>query len=136
MKADALQTALYGVLSTDSGVTAIANGTYADVEQPDLPEDNSAFPYVTIGKDTFGDIGTKTEDIANALCQIDIWSRSNNFIEAKSLGGAIFGALHKKSLTITGATHIATRVESETYSNDPDGHTKRGMLMVRVTYSH
>lgn len=136
MKADELQKALYGALSANAGLSALINGVYADVQQPNLPEDASAFPYVTIGQDNLSDDGTKTGEITDALCQIDIWSRSNNYVEAKEIGAAIFAALHKQSLSITGATHIATRVESEVYSADPDGHTKRGMIMARVTYSH
>ena len=134
MNADNLQRALYNALTGDVALMALITGVYADVQQPDLPESDSNFPYVVIGQDNLSPFDTKTKLGASALAQIDIWSRQNNLIEAKEVASAIYTALHYQPLTITDADHVVTMVESQVFSKDPDGHTKRGMVMVRIIY--
>lgn len=134
MNGDNLQRAIYAALTGDAALMALITGVYADVQQPNLPEDNAAFPYVTIGQDNLSPFDTKTDNGTTAVCQIDVWSRENNLLEVKAIGAAIHAALHHQSLTITGANHVLTVVETATYSKDPDGQTKRGMVMVRVIY--
>jgi len=113
---------------------ALITGVYADIQQPNLPEDDSAFPYVVIGQDSLAEDSTKTFDGVNALVQIDVWSRQRNLTEAKDIGSAIYSALQKQPLTIVGADHIATRGVGQDYSTDPDGVTKRGLLTFSVLY--
>lgn len=134
MNAQNLQTALYSALTGNAPLMALITGVYADVQQPDLPEDDADFPYVVIGQDNLTPFDTKTDNGASALCQIDVWSRQNNLIEAKTVASAIYDVLQKGSLTIPGADHILTRIESQAFSKDPDGHTKRGMVMARIIY--
>ena len=136
MNLDALQTAIYSKLTGDTDVMAIAQSVSVDVEQPANPEDESAFPFITLGRDDATPWDTKTNFGVTALCQIDIWSRSNNFLEAKQLASAIWTALHHRPLAIANADHVMTVLESTSYSDDPDGHTKRGMLIFRVTYDN
>ena len=134
MNAEYLQAAIYDTLTGDAALMALITGVYADVQQPNLPEDDSDFPYVVIGQDNLSPFDTKTDNGASALCQIDVWSRQNNLTEAKAVGSAVYNVLQKGSLTITDAEHVLTRSESAVYSKDPDGQTKRGMLMFRVMY--
>ena len=70
----------------------------------------------------------------DATCQIDLWSRQNNLIQIKTLGSAVVDALQYSSLTITDAQHVLTQQISSTYSSDPDGHTKRGILLFQVLF--
>ena len=77
MNADNLQRALYDALTGDVTLMALITGVYADVQQPDLPESDSNFPYVVIGQDNLSPFDTKTDNGASALCQLDIWSRQN-----------------------------------------------------------
>lgn len=134
MNAENLQRALYDALTGNAPLMALITGVYADVQQPNLPEDDALFPYVVIGQDNLTPFDTKTDNGASALCQIDIWSRSNNLLEAKTVARAIYDVLQKGNLTITDADHILTRIENQVFSKDPDGHTKRGMVMARVIY--
>ena len=134
MNEAALQQCIYTALTGNAALMALITGVYADVQQPNLPENDSDFPYVTIGNDVLTAWDTNTDFGASASCQIDVWSRQNNFMEAKAVGSAINNALHYQPLTITGSHHVQTRVESATYTPDPDGHTKRGMLLVRVLF--
>jgi len=134
MNGDNLQRALYSKLTGDAPLMALITGVYADVQQPAEPEDDTLFPYVTFGQDNLERWDTKTDFGVNALCQIDVWSRQNNYLEAKEVASNIHRVLHATSLTITDATHVLTRVESEDYTVDEDGHTKRGLMLVRVVY--
>lgn len=134
MNEENLQRAIYAALTGDAALMALVTGVHVDVQQPNLPEDAAAFPYVVMGQDNITSWDTKSDNGGNALCQIDVWSRQNNLLEVKAIGSAIHAALHMQPLTITGAEHVLTAVETSTYSKDPDGHTKRGMVMVRVLY--
>lgn len=134
MKGAQLQAAIYSALTGDPTLMGLITGVYADVIQPNLPENDADFPYVVIGKDNLSPFDTKTSNGSNALCQLDIWSRENNLLEVKKIASAIYDVLQKGSLTISGADHVLTRIESEVFSVDPDGHTKRGMVMARVMY--
>jgi hypothetical protein len=135
MNGQNLQSAIYDKLTSDATLTALIKGVYADVQQPLDSGSDAPFPFVTIGSDNLAPWDSKTFFGTEALCQIDIWSRSNNFLEAKSIGSAIHDALHHQPLTIADASHVMTVQQSSVYSKDPDGHTKRGMLMFKILYT-
>jgi len=135
MNADGLQRAIYTKLAASSPLGALITGIYADVPQNVDSGDDSAFPFVTIGGDTMTGWDTKTTEGTTAVCQIDVWSRSHNILEAKEIGSAINDALNNAALTIPGASHVLTKVESATYMRDPDGKTKRGMILARVWFT-
>lgn len=134
MNGENLQRAIYSKLTGDATLMALIEGVYADVAEPLDAGTDAPFPYVTIGQDNMAPWDSKTFLGTDAICQIDIWSRANNFLEAKAIGTAIVDALHHQPLTITRASHVMTVSQSATYSKDPDGHTKRGMLMFRVSF--
>ena len=134
MNADNLQRAIFSALNDDPVLGLLITGVYADVQQPAKPEDDSAFPYVVIGQDNLSPWDTKTNLGGNAICQVDVWSRSNNFLEAKEVGGAVHDALHYGTLDIDRADHTMTTAVSANYTTDPDGHTKRGVMLFRVLY--
>lgn len=135
MNGDNLQRAIYSKLTGDATLMALITGVHSDVQHPDDAGSDSAFPYVTIGSDSLAPWDSKTFFGTEALCQIDIWSRQNNYLEAKAIGSAIYDALHHQPMTITDASHVMTVHVSSTYSKDPDGHTKRGLMMFRVTFT-
>ncbi len=135
MNGDGLQRGIYSKLVGSSALMSKIKGVYADVPQALDSEDESNFPFVTIGQDTLTGWDTKTTEGTIALCQIDIWSRSRNLLEVKEIGSEIVDALNDMSLTIPSASHVLTKVESVTYTRDPDGKTKRGMLMARVWFT-
>lgn len=132
MNLGALQTALYGRLTGDAALMAIITAVLAQGDQDADSASLTPFPYVTIGGDTATPRDTKTGFGASVLAQIDVWSRSGNFLEAKNIASLIAGLLHHQPMTITGGHHVMTVQQSETYMIDPDGVTKRGLLMFRV----
>ena len=136
MNDDNLQKAIYAKLSADTALMSAIKGIYADVEQPSDAGSNDPFPYVTIGNDNHAPWDSKTFFGTQAICQIDVWSRKNNFLEVKQIGSMIREALHHQSLTIQDADHTMTVHQSSVYTKDPDGQTKRGMLMFNVRFTH
>ena len=135
MNGDNLQRAIYDKLTNDATLMGLIQGVYADVQQVLDSGSDIPFPYVTIGSDNLAPWDSKTFFGTEALCQIDVWSRSNNFLEAKAIGSALTNALHQQPLTIQDADHVMTVQQSAVYSKDPDGHTKRGMFMFRVLFT-
>ena len=134
MKGRQLQQGIYDALTGNGALMAIITGVYADIQPPNLPEDDAAFPYVVIGNDSLAASDTKTTNGVRAALQIDVWSRQNNLTEAKDVGSAVYDVLQKADLAIEGANHILTRATGQDYSTDPDGHTKRGLLTFVVLY--
>ncbi len=134
MRTDELQTALYNKLTGDANLMALITGVYVDVQQPDLPEDDANFPYLTFGGDNVSNWDTKTNNGASAVCQIDTWSRTNNFMQAKLIANAIYNALHNQSLTFSTAEHVLTVIENQNFLRDPNGTDKHGVTLVRVFY--
>lgn len=133
MNGSALQQALYARLSGLSSVSSLVQGIYAVVPQPNDAGDAGMFPYITLGNDNASPMDTKDSDGSNTLCQIDVWSRSGNYIEAKSIGQAIYDALQKFDLVVSGANLIECRFVSSQAIDDPDGETKRLLMLFRVT---
>jgi len=135
MNGENLQRAIYDKLIGNATLMGLIDGVYADVQQVLDSGSDIPFPYVTIGSDSLATWDSKTFFGTDALCQIDVWSRANNFLEAKEIGSAITDVLHQQPLTIQDADHTMTVQQSSVYSKDSDGHTKRGMFMFRVLFT-
>jgi hypothetical protein len=139
MKAEALQAAIYTRLSTDATLVAALSTAwgitpiFADV--PQVNGDNSAYyPYVTFGADVATMWDTKTSVGANVTFQIDVWSRAGNYLQVKQIATLIWQRIHYQSLTITGADEVLLMVESQNFSIDPDGETRRALITCRCLY--
>jgi hypothetical protein len=141
MKTDALQTALYLRLTTDAALIAALSNAWGAGIVPvfsDVPEihgeDDAFFPYISFGPDVASPWDTKTDLGASVSVQIDVWSRQAGFIEVKNILSLIHARLHYQPLTIAGAHQVYTRVDSSTTSRDPDGRTRRGLMLLTVVY--
>jgi hypothetical protein len=140
MNAAQLQTALYGALSGSATLVnrlstqwPITPAIFADVPQVDGGDD-AFFPYVVFGQDVITPWDTKTTLGGEATFQIDVWSRAGNYIEAKEIAQIIYDLLHYQSLTIDGTTSTLIMNESQNFSLDPDGETRRGLMLFRAMY--
>jgi hypothetical protein len=139
MKAQDLQQGLFTRLSTDAGLVAALSSIWGFVpifaDVPEVDGDNDAyFPYVSFGPDTLTQWDDKDINGANATVQINVWTRSGNYTQAKTIAGLIYNRLHHQQFAIAGATNITTMCESQAFTLDPDGHTRRGLLFFRVLY--
>lgn len=140
MKSAALQQAIYTRLN-DTSVTSLLSTAYAplaaiftDVPQAADPEKESDFPLVVIGAGTIAPYDTKDAPGGSALVQIDVWDRATSMLDLKAVCDAIDARLRRQSLSISGATHITTELESVTFARDPDGKTKRALILYRVLW--
>ena len=140
MKSDDLQQAIYTRLN-DSSVTSLLSTYYnplaaifTDVPQADDSELETAFPFITIGGDTINPFDSKDDLGGSAIVQIDVWDRAASMLDLKVLVDAVDARLRRQPLTISGVTHITTELDSCVFSRDPDGKTKRALILYRVLW--
>lgn len=140
MKADDLQTAVYTRLN-DASVTALLSTAYSplpaiftDVPQAADSELETAFPFITIGADTINPFDSKDDLGGSAVVQIDVWSRASSMLGLKALAEAVDGRMRRQPLNIAGVTHITTEMDNCVFSRDPDGKTKRALILYRVLW--
>jgi hypothetical protein len=140
MKSDDLQTAIYNRLN-DSSVTSLLSTSYSplaaiftDVPQAADSELETAFPFITIGADTINPFDSKDDLGGSAIVQIDVWDRATSMLDLKAVVDAVDARLRRQDLSISGVTHITTELESCTFSRDPDGKTKRALILYRVLW--
>ena len=138
MKSDDLQQAIYTRLN-DSAVTGLLSTYYSplvaiftDVPQAADSELETAFPFVTIGADTINPFDSKDDLGGSAVVQIDVWDRT--MLDLKTVVDAVDGRLRRQPLSISGVTHITTELDSCNFSRDPDGKTKRAIILYRVLW--
>ena len=140
MKSDDLQTAIYNRLN-DSSVTSLLSTSYSplaaiftDVPQAADSELETAFPFITIGADTINPFDSKDDLGGSAIVQIDVWDRATSMLDLKAVVDAVDARLRRQDLSISGVSHITTELESCTFSRDPDGKTKRALILYRVLW--
>lgn len=140
MKSAALQQAIFTRLN-DSSVTSLLSTAYSplaaiftDVPQAADSELESNFPFITIGGDTITPFDEKDHPGGSAIVQIDIWDRASSMLDLKAVADAVDARLRRQALSISGVTHITTELDSSVFTRDPDGKTKRALLLYRVLW--
>lgn len=83
--------------------------------------DLSAFPFVTIGRIIITEWDTQTKLGVSALCRIHTWSRTATLLECKTVQGAIYTALHRQELTVTGFANVSLLREDTDCFPEQDG---------------
>jgi len=140
MRTGALQAALYTKLTCSSSLVEALSSEWGldpvfdHVPQVPDPQNDAYFPYITVSQVTANQWDTDGTNGASAIVQIDVWSRMRGLLQARDIAQRVYDLLHYQPLTITGATHIWTGVESVEGSTDPDGKTRRAMLTAQVVY--
>jgi len=140
MNTDALQVALYQAMTGNAALVAALSdawgvpAVFSDVPEVPDPEDNGRFPYVSFGPEVGTPWDTKSDFDTSVSVQIDVWSRAPGYVEIKRIMALIHAVLHHQPLTIAGASHVLTAMETGTTSMDPDGKTRRGLMLFRVIY--
>jgi len=134
MNSVALQQAIYTRLAGFTALTSKVSGIYSDVPSPDDAADNSAFPYVMFNFPSIQPMDTKDSDGGNAVVHIHTFARGGSDLPRRAIEDAIYDALHKHDLAISGANTIAVRFETKTEMDDPDGVTKHSVQTFRITY--
>jgi len=123
-----------------SGFTALTSqlsgqGVYARKPQDPESEDASVFPYVTFTVVTVNPWDTDDTDGAQAIVQIDVWSRSQSRQQVAAILDSIYDALHKYQIPISGANTVdCLFAGGPIITDDPDGVTTHGVADFRATY--
>lgn len=135
MQAANMQTALYAALNVPGVRSLLAQGLahppiYADVPQDIDGQAEAAFPYVSFGPATITPWNVKDTLGENAVVQIDIWTRERQFTRNKAIADAVRAAIDRVPLAMPG--WIDTQMQTTTFMRDPDGKTRRGLMLFRV----
>jgi hypothetical protein len=129
-----LQLGLYNKLAADAGVMALVEAIYDNPPQQADPESNVPFPFITISDSTLQPWDTDTEIGTDATVTVHVWSRASHALEAKQIQGAIYRALHRDTIAVTGYTVIGIDLITQTVERDPDGITRHGVQDFRIVY--
>ncbi len=128
----AIQAAVYGALTGNAALMALVQGVYDAQPRPLTGSDALQFPYVTIGEDTLNDWSTDTESGADCTITIHTWSRYEGRAELKSLQAAIYDALHRQALTVSGYALVSADWINSDSMTDADGETRHGVQTFRI----
>ena len=125
-----VQRAVYSALTGASALTALlADG--ASSVYDDVPE-NATFPYITLGEG-FADAWEEKDNVGQEHdLTIHTWSRYEGFKECKQIMQAIYDALNRVALTVTGQDVMDCRMTFAHFMRDPDGETRHGVQRVLV----
>jgi hypothetical protein len=139
MKAAALQNAIYARLN-DASITALLSPAYGgvaiftDVPQPVDAETANLFPFITYKVSNIAPFDTDTEVGGRAIVQVDCWHRKASDVQLNILADEVDLRLRRQPLVIAGVDWITTELESMSFTDDPDGKTKRALLLFSVLY--
>lgn len=126
----ALQVALIAVMRGDATLATFVGARVYDAVPGEGKREE--FPYISLGPDFAAMQLAECVNAADHTIQIDIWSRTVGFPEAKKIGSAVIAALHDQSLTIDGGAVQSVLLESANYVRDADGKTSRGILIFNI----
>lgn len=123
-----LQRGIYQALAGSAQLTALLGGAriYDD------PPQAASFPFVTLGQSVIRDWSTGTEDGAEHLLTLHVWSRSGGKKQVHDIVEAIKAVLHDKPLSLIDHHLVNLRHEFSEARPDPDGHTFRGIIRYRA----
>jgi hypothetical protein len=128
---NALQVALFALLSADGDLTSLGvTGIFDRVPQ------EQTFPYVRIGKASFDENGTKTDDGWQVDFEVHALSREPGFKQAQAIQNAVYDALHKNdTFAVDGFQVIDIQHAFSDCDTEPDGVTQHGISKYRIYLS-
>ena len=124
----ALQKAFFLKLTADAALAALLGGPRIYDDVPVRGE----FPYVTFGQTTERDWSTGTDDGAEHVVTLHVWSRAAGRKEADEIMSAVRSALHDQALTLTGHRLVNLRHEFSGARRDSDGENYHGITRYRA----
>lgn len=128
-----IQGAIYAKLTGNAPLMALVAAVYDDVPQPSDSGNGAAFPYVTIGEDVAVEWDTDTDTGADVTMTIHSWSIVPGRKQIKQIQGAIYDALHRAVVIVTGYKVVGVDWVSSQSFIDADGVTRHGVQIFRIT---
>lgn len=89
---------------------------------------NAAFPYVSFGSEQILEDDAECITGFEVFMQLDAWSRSVGFPEAKRIAEAVRDALHDFDLPLTDNALVSFRHRQTRMLRDPDGLTAHAAI--------
>jgi hypothetical protein len=131
-----LEQAVFSRLSGFTALTSqlVGQGIYSRKPQDVDAEDASLFPYVTFEFATIQPWDTDDTDGAQAILQVDVWSRSQSRLQISAIMDSVYDSLHKFQIVISGANTVDCLFDGSQVMSDPDGVTLHGVVEFRITY--
>lgn len=123
-----LQSAIYQALAGSAELTAQLDG----LRVYDHPPQGVAYPFVTIGESSVFDWSTGTEDGAEHLVTLHVWSRTGGKRQAYALVEAIRETLHDEAFALDDHVLVNLRYRFSETRRDPDGETYHGVIRYRA----
>lgn len=121
-----IQKAVYAALTGDATLTALITGVHDQVPQ------TRAFPYVTIGDDTYAEFASHTFDGVEGTLQVHTWTQSGGRASAHAIQQNIYRLLHENYFSIAGVSAIVMRWEFSEILVDPDTVTYHGIQRFKI----
>ena len=130
-----LQIAVYNALNTDSALSALIVGIYDNPQQVADPDNDNAFPFVTLSTGSIEPWDDDHDKGSQADIQVHTWSRARHSLQCKQIMDAIYNVLHRGTLSISGFLFVGCdMVSQENPQYDPDGVTRHGVQTFRVVF--
>jgi len=124
----ALQRGVYQALAGSLDLTTLLGGVrvYDDAPQAAI------YPFITLGQSVIRDWSTGTEDGAEHLLTLHVWSRAGGKKQVHDIIEAIKATLHDQPLTLVDHELVNLRHEFSEARPDPDGDTYHGIVRYRA----
>jgi len=126
-----LQNAIYDAVSAAVAPLPV----YDNPTQVADPDNNDAFPFVTVGDATLSEWGDDCKAGFDAQVIIHTWSRAHHTLETKAVQGDIYTGLHRVDLMVGGTPVVLCEEQSRDALRDPDGVTVHGVSRYRVVWT-
>jgi hypothetical protein len=124
----AIQRGIYQALADSSDLTSLLGGTriYDD------PPESASYPFVSLGQSLVRDWSTGSEDGAEHMLTLHVWSRAGGKKQVHEIVEAIKGVLHDQPLTLLDHHLVNLRHDFSEARQDPDGDTYHGIVRYRA----
>jgi hypothetical protein len=98
----------------------------------DDPPQAARYPFISLGQSLVRDWSTGTEDGAEHLLTLHVWSRTGGKKQVHDIIEAIKSSLYDQPLTLVGHELVNLRHEFSEARSDPDGDTFHGIVRYRA----
>jgi len=124
----AIQRGIYQALANSTNVPIFLGGAWIY----DDPPQAANLPFVSLGQTELRDWSTGTEDGAEHLLTLHVWSRAGGKKQVHEIIDAIRGVLHDQHFALPDHHLVNLRHEFSEARPDPDGDSFHGIVRYRA----
>lgn len=134
MLSNEIQKAIYDALKASAELTPLIVDVYDNVPLQGESQDDSKFPFVVIGRDSYIDYSTNCTTGFDGNIEIRSYARSGGgYKQVKQIESAIYKALNRATLTVENAQFIGlTYTNTGSHFTEPDGLTQAAITNFRI----